>query len=143
MMIDLTKKNLLKVNFKDIDETKIDPFFNLIDNVDNYDGFISIIESSFPDTKAYISKCYNDPVYEYRSRLSVLIMAADEMLKTFGTETLDDADDADWPRYEYCNTGDTYALTIMLDRDDNRLFISSWGDVAEMIEDEDEDEDED
>jgi hypothetical protein len=55
-----------------------------------------------------------------------------EVFGTHGVEGLGPPRSGDYaPPYEYLNAGDTYAATLIFDRDKDRLFISSWGDVVE------------
>lgn len=73
---------------------------------------------------------------DWRNRLE----AIDKLLGTFGTEAIR----GDWQNgywcdivAAYCNTGDTYALTVLHVRGDNswneqgRFIVSSWGDWVE------------
>ena len=69
--------------------------------------------------------------------------AIDQLVETYGVEPLRDPADGDFdhdgaPAYEYLNTGDTYAATLLYSRDDDTLSIGSWGDVAESFESGDE-----
>lgn len=61
--------------------------------------------------------------------------AIDETLETFGVESISRADAGvfEAPLLTYCNTGDTYAPTIVRYRGGSYL-ISSWGDAVEALE---------
>ena len=56
----------------------------------------------------------------------------DRALETFGVEAIPDPTDCTEFIATYCNTGDTYALTVCLM--DGCFIIASWGDVLEQWE---------
>lgn len=64
----------------------------------------------------------------------MMLHAIDEILGTFGVEPLGPVDMRDGPPFEYCNTGDSYAATIIYSRESDTLRIGSWGDIAERHE---------
>jgi hypothetical protein len=92
----------------------------------------ALIDASVPATSNYVRSMFSDP---YRSRLwrtTVALHAMNDVMRTHGVEGLGPPRSGDYaPPYEYLNTGDTYAATLVYDRDRDRLFISSWGDIAE------------
>jgi hypothetical protein len=55
------------------------------------------------------------------------------ILECCGVEYIADRDDDYFNNYgvEYVNTGHSYAATFCYDRKNNRLFISTWGDIVE------------
>lgn len=50
---------------------------------------------------------------------------ADELLEGHGVESFGN-------RYSYINFGDTYDPTILYDEDEDKFFVSTWGDVEEQ-----------
>jgi len=99
---------------------------------DDGDALKKLVDTRVPATSSYVRSLYSDP---YRSRLwrtTVALHAMNEVMGTAGVEGLGPPRGGDYaPPYEYLNTGDTYAATLVYDRDRDRLFVSSWGDVAE------------
>lgn len=97
------------------------------------DGTTRITDNPlFPTTNSWIRQCYNPP------RKSELKMAAlDETLGTDGIEAIRGRHVDDY-HYDiqatYCNTGDSYATTILRDNETGRYLITSWGDWAEKHE---------
>lgn len=92
----------------------------------------TVVDARVPATSSYVRSLYSDP---YRSRLwrtTVALHAMNEIMGTHGVEGLGPQRSGDYaPSYEYLNTGDSYAATLVYDRDGDRLFVSSWGDIAE------------
>jgi hypothetical protein len=75
-------------------------------------------------------QCYNAPSLCYM-RLTALNAEAE----TFGIEAVWRADGSKdcangRPAFEYLNTGDTYAPTIIR-KDTGRYIVASWGDIVE------------
>ncbi len=70
-------------------------------------------------------RCYNPPGMAYM-RLTALNAEAG----TCGIEAAYAENCASRPAFEYLNTGDTYALTIIRWAD-GRYQVASWGDIAE------------
>lgn len=74
-------------------------------------------------------------------KVEAKMAAFDAILDTCGVEAIDAAaigdDDVDWDSFWcdtvalYCNAGDTYASTILWDRDAGRFRITTWGDWVE------------
>jgi hypothetical protein len=91
-----------------------------------------VVDARVPATSSYVRSLYSDP---YRSRLwrtTVALHAMNEVMGTHGVESLGPPRSGDYaPPYEYLNTGDSYGATLVYDRNGDRLFISSWGDIAE------------
>jgi hypothetical protein len=55
---------------------------------------------------------------------------------TYGVEALDkEGSCAAWPPFEYLDTGDTYATTLIYSRLNgaDNLFIGNWGSVVESM----------
>jgi hypothetical protein len=99
---------------------------------DDGDELKALIDARVPATANYVRSLYSDP---YRSRLwrnTVALHAMNEVLGTHGVEGLGPPRGGDYaPPYEYLNAGDTYVGTLIYDRDRDRLFVGSWGDVVE------------
>jgi hypothetical protein len=57
----------------------------------------------------------------------------DVLLDGFGVEYIASSNDTCFDYYgiEYINTGDTYSTTILYDRDKDKMFLCSWGDIVE------------
>ena len=72
----------------------------------------------------YVRQCYNKPPLQ-----TVKLTAADSILRTFGVEYISRGRGAKSPSIEYCNTGDTYASTLMWTR--GRYIVGCWGDIVE------------
>jgi hypothetical protein len=117
---DLTPKNakLIRKFAKAEDDTTGETLENLVPKV--------------PATDAYVRSLYSSP---YRSRIwrvTVALHAINELVEGHGVEGLGPGRSGDYaPPYEYINTGDTYSTTLIYDRDKDRLFIGSWGDIVE------------
>lgn len=88
------------------------------------DGRLVPEEVSEP-TKKWVQSCYNEP-----SEVEKIMSAIDFVLETYGCEVI--FIDG-YPAMEYCNTGDTYAMTVMYDYKVNRFRIMSWGDWWEKF----------
>ncbi len=63
------------------------------------------------------------------------LRAMNIILGTHGVECLTREQESDCftlgPAYEYLNTGDAYAATLVYHRDSDAIRIGSWGDIAE------------
>ena len=77
----------------------------------------------------WVGQCYHRP-----SDNELIMCAVDEALGTFGVEAIE----GEWiDHYHhniqavYCNTGDTYASTVLLCHKRRRFMITSWGDYVE------------
>ena len=75
---------------------------------------------TFNNVDRWIRQCYNDP-----SEDEQIMCAIDQVLGTCGVEHDDTLD------IDYCNTGDSYANTVILR--DGDYFAGSWGDLAERF----------
>lgn len=81
-----------------------------------------------PACDRWVRQCHNDP-----SHVEQVMCAADEWLGTYGVEAIF-GDSVTEPRFSYCNTGDTYALTLIYDHSKGRYLVSSYGDEIERAE---------
>lgn len=72
------------------------------------------------------------------SRAEMVLCAANGLLGTHGVETIEC--EGDHGRYHhnihasYCNTGDSYALTLLHETESGRYLVTSWGDYLERAE---------
>lgn len=78
----------------------------------------------YPVTRKWYYSCYN-PMALQTAKLSM----ADEVLGTYGVEYIRSGKGAKSPGVEYCNTGDSYAPTLMWTR--GRYIVSDWGSIVE------------
>jgi len=62
-----------------------------------------------------------------------MLARVNEFLGAHGIEYIADRRDDQHDSYgiEYINMGDSYIPTLCYDRDKDRIFISSWGDIVE------------
>jgi hypothetical protein len=85
----------------------------------------------YPKTAAWIRACYHEPRPEEKK-----LRACDEILETYGTEAIESSVyQVDRFHHKivavYCNTGDSYAATILFETERERFVITSWGDWVE------------
>ena len=79
----------------------------------------------------WIKACYHPP-----SRAELKMKACDEILETCGVESIESKTYLvdDYNLYivaTYCNTGDTYAATILFETEGEKFRLTSWGDWVE------------
>jgi hypothetical protein len=72
----------------------------------------------------YVQTCYNRPPLQM-----VKLTAIDTILQTYGVEGVPRGHGANSPGFDYCNTGDSYASTIIWIN--GRYRVANWGDIAE------------
>jgi hypothetical protein len=94
----------------------------------------SLIDERCPATAAHVQRMYSTPYRNRDWRRSVILHAIDRALGTHGVESLGPVDDEHGPPFLYCNAGDTYAATLIYDRDADELTIGCWGDALEAYE---------
>jgi hypothetical protein len=121
----------LTANFRiSPDEAKL--IRKIATTADDGEELKTLIDARVPATSSYVRSLFSNP---YRSRIwrtTVALHAMNDIMGTHGVEGLGPGRSGDYaPPYEYLNTGDTYASTLVFDRDKDRLFISSWGNIAE------------
>ena len=78
----------------------------------------------FDATDKWISSCYNHPSFH-----DVKMNMLDVALNTFGVEYIRRGHNQKSPAIEYCNTGDTYATTLLYIRGTYR--VGDWGSIVE------------
>jgi hypothetical protein len=86
-------------------------------------------ETLFPQTARWIRQCYHRP-WDSSLKMSAL----NEILGMYGVEALGSGNDyrnGYAPPFEYCNSGDTYNATILLNNRTGQFFVSTCGDVVE------------
>ena len=103
----ITKEQLLEI--KDVTDEDADLILGIIA------GTIDSLEVS-AKARYLVNTCYNDPEIHI-----IKLFAIDEILHTYGVEGEDDI--------EYCNAGDTYALTVMYVK--GYWKVSTLGDEVE------------
>lgn len=135
----------LRKAFPKLDNNSIDLMRRLARVVDSPDKLAETIEK-VPDTAKYVHSLFSDPYDSSLWRRTVMLHAMNELMDTYGVEALGEVDMHHGPPYEYLNAGDTYSTTLIYDRDNDEIFIGSWGDVVErdprLRDDSDEDEEE-
>jgi hypothetical protein len=99
---------------------------------DNANELRELIAKECPDTDRYARSCYSDPFNSHMWRVTMALHAIDRILGTHGVESLGEGSGLGHaPPYEYCNTGDTYAATLIYRRASDNLFIGDWGSIVE------------
>ena len=85
--------------------------------------------NTYDAVKQWTDQCFNPP-----SENELIMEALNEELETCGVETIRGRyvdnyhDDI---QAVYCNTGDTYDITILLDHETGNFRVTSWGDWFE------------
>ena len=91
-----------------------------------------LVDERSPATARYVRSLHSDPYALADLADHVALHAINEHLGTYGVEGLGPPRSGDYaPPYEYLNAGDTYSTTLIYDRDRDRLFVGSWGDLVE------------
>ena len=76
-------------------------------------------------TAAWLRQCYNAPrTHEAKMH------ACDVLLGTHGVEYIRQGLNRHSPAFDYCNTGDPYAATLIRFAD-GRYRVACWGDIVE------------
>jgi len=86
----------------------------------------------YTTVQRWLAQCYNEP-----SRLELIMEAINELLDTYGVEAIRGRYvDGYYQDIQavYCNTGDTYDMTILLDHETERFHVTSFGDWVEANE---------
>jgi hypothetical protein len=92
----------------------------------------ALVNASVPGTEQYVRSMRSDPYRSSMWRVTVALHAMNEVLGTHGVEALGPPSGSSFaPPYEYLNTGDTYAATLVYNRNTDTITIGSWGDIAE------------
>lgn len=87
----------------------------------------------YTNVSAWVSQCHNKP-----STRELQMCALNQVLGTHGVEAIEGRY-VDRYHYNiqavYCNAGDTYDVTILLDHENDRFIVTSWGDWVERNSD--------
>jgi hypothetical protein len=86
------------------------------------DGSIDPEQERFPRTSLWVRSCYHRP-----KQKEIILSAIDETIETFGVEGFELSDGT---FVSYCNTGDSYAATVVLMN--GQFQVASWGDLVEQ-----------
>jgi hypothetical protein len=100
--------------------------------VDDREKLQTLIESHCSETDKYARSCFNDPYRGGNWRRTLAMHAIDCALGTCGVETIGKG------AFEYCNSGDSYASTLIYCRDADEIRIGCWADYAERLGEESE-----
>lgn len=90
-----------------------------------------------PAVVSWAEQCYHDPRTDPGAYGECLMLALNVVLEGYGVESIEGRYVDHYYRSgqaEYVNQGDTYATTVLLDHETNRLQITSWGDWVETHE---------
>ena len=83
-------------------------------------------------TVRYVRQLHSSPYRSQIWRVTVVLHALDIILGTHGVEALGpDVGGPNPPPFEYLNSGDPYATTLIYTRATDTLRIGCWGDIAE------------
>ncbi len=96
------------------------------DKADTVLGLIrgTIEPETFESVHLWVTQCFHPP-----SRGEKVMLALNEVLDCYGVEYVPQGRNSRSPAFEYLNTGDTYALTLV--RFAGTYRVSSWGDIVE------------
>ena len=89
---------------------------------------------ALPATSKWVNQCHNEP-----RRSEIKMEALNELLHGYGVEALR-IEDAHVDNFHfdivasYLNTGDTYSPTILLDHEESKFRLTTWGDFMESRE---------
>lgn len=104
----------------------------LAHNVDDREVLSKLIDEFCPNTSRSARACHSDPYNSGMWRRTMLLRALDEILGTHGVEALGKGNTPPYaPPYEYLNTGDPYAVTLIYTKKSDTISIGCWGDIAE------------
>jgi len=81
------------------------------------------------DTDSWIRSCFNRP-----SQDELIMHAINSVLCSFGVEVMGHDLGGFYrhaPQYSYCNSGDTYTCTVILDNETGRFIVSDIGTLIE------------
>lgn len=79
-----------------------------------------------PQCAQWVRQCHHEPPVREK-----IMCAIDGLLDTHGVEALGDSGTYRYPQFSYCNTGDSYACTVVYDYLKDRYLLTSWGDLVE------------
>jgi len=80
----------------------------------------------YESVKKWIKQCHHKPRYT-----ELLMEALNEVAGTGGVESIWLQDAVTWPTCDYLNTGDSYAATLIFNRANMTVRVTSVGDLLE------------
>lgn len=96
------------------------------------DAILAIIRGTRAHALTYASAARRDrESYHPHDTYVLKLEALNEVLETCGVEYIPAGRGSRSPAFEYCNTGDTYAPTILYFPDRAVWRVGSWGDQVE------------
>lgn len=127
-------KSLLAA-FRDLDSKGANLIRKLAKACDDSDALSALIATHCLATFQYARSCHGDPFATHMWRVTLVLHAIDTILGTHGVECLGEGEHRNGyaPPYEYCNTGDSYATTLIYKRATDNLYIGSWATIAERM----------
>jgi hypothetical protein len=81
-------------------------------------------QERFKSVDSWVRSCFHLPNFH-----SIQMALADVLCETCGVERISKGRGAKSPAIEYCNTGDTYAATLLYVN--GRYSVGCWGDIVE------------
>lgn len=86
-------------------------------------------ETVSPKTVRWVGQCYNRP-----DDVALILSALNDILGMHGVEGLGKNDRHPYnPPFEYLNTGDAYAATVVYKSATGHFFISSWDSISNRV----------
>lgn len=82
--------------------------------------------TDYESVRVWEAQSFNRPRYTER-----LMCALNEIAGALGVDALFKATDANQPVYEYLNMGDSYAATLVFNREAHTIRVASIGDILE------------
>lgn len=120
---------LIRALAKAVDDVEFDRYGS---GIVGDDPLEELVNEYVPGTAKYVRSMHSDPYRSHMWRVTVALHAMNEIMDTHGVEALGpDVGGPSPPPYEYLNTGDTYATTLIYSRKSNSISIGNWGDIAE------------
>lgn len=122
----------LLASFRDLDRKQAKLIRSFAKAEDDPEKLEKLVEK-VPATEAYVRQMYHSPYDSGIWRVTVALHAINDIVGGYGVEGLGPGRSGDYaPPYEYINMGDTYATTLIYDRDADRLYIGDWGTIVEQ-----------
>jgi hypothetical protein len=117
--------------FRDLDRKGANLIRRIAHACGDRDRLAALIERACPETHAYARRCHSDPYDSHMWRVTMALHAIDRVLGTLGVEPLGPIAMREGPPYQYCDTGDAYAPTLIYTRATDTIRIGCWGDLVE------------
>lgn len=93
-------------------------------DVDAQDTYSRVFGAEFDRRKYYDSTPAGAGYIPEDVECACILLVADKLLETFGVEYLGGD-------VYYCNTGETYDVTLLYDERADRFFVGCWGNLVE------------